>query len=158
MLAARLNPCTDMCALLRCVTPFVKTRLDRPLDDKNAGGCQPPFDSWRDGEAPPTFCFFSLNTHTTHIFLLFGSYREDWPAGEAGAGGHLLLLKRPAKKGIDALGDDNVLEEVKSFGGNMVVFVNNRSPRANWVWHGLRHYVGIRRAIQINYCKTKTCN
>ena len=39
-----------------------------------------------------------------------------------------------------------------------VVFVNNRSPKANWVWHGLRDYVGLRRAIQINYCKTKTCN
>jgi hypothetical protein len=56
------------------------------------------------------------------------------------------------------LEDDNVYDEVKSYGGNMVVFVNNRSPKANWVWHGLRHYVGLRRAIQINYCKTKTCN
>lgn len=60
--------------------------------------------------------------------------------------------------GRPCLEDGNVYDEVKSYGGNMVVFVNDRSPKANWVWHGLRHYVGLRRAIQINYCKTKTCN
>jgi len=40
---------------------------------------------------------------------------------------------------------------------NTVVFVNDRRPKAKWVWHGLRPYTGLRRAIQINYCKTKTC-
>jgi len=46
---------------------------------------------------------------------------QDWPTGEAGAGGHLLLLKRPpGGSNRDALGAGNVYDEVKSYGGNMV--------------------------------------
>lgn len=116
------------------------------------------------GACQPKPCGGEESIHVDHqkkIVSILMYLNEDWPTGEEGAGGHLLLLKKPPdkkKKGFDALGDDNVYDEVKSYGGNMVVFHNNRSPKSNWVWHGLRTYVGLRRAIQINYCKTKTCN
>ena len=78
---------------------------------------------------------------------------EDWPRNETG--GHLLLLR--TKK---SLGNSSVIAEVPSYQGNMIAFYNERNVRKKnqWVWHGLREYVGLRRALQINYCTTKSCS
>ena len=113
------------------------------------------------GACQPKPCGGIKSIHVDHhmkMVSILMYLNEDWPTGEAGEGGHLLLLKKPSRKGSDPFVDTNVYDEVKSYGGNMVLFVNDRSPKANWVWHGLKDYKGLRRAIQINYCKTKTCN
>jgi len=68
-------------------------------------------------------------------------------------GGDLLFLKN--KKSLD---DDNVVARVPSFGGTMVAFRNFRDVKGQKeAIHGLRPFTGKRRAVQVNWCKSKTC-
>ena len=68
-------------------------------------------------------------------------------------GGDLLFLKN--KKSLD---DDNVVARVPSFGGTMVAFRNFRNVKGQKeAIHGLRPFTGKRRAVQVNWCKSKTC-
>ena len=68
-------------------------------------------------------------------------------------GGDLLFLKN--KKSLD---DSNIIARVPSFGGTMVAFRNYRNVRGQKeAIHGLRPFKGKRRAVQVNWCKSKTC-
>ena len=68
-------------------------------------------------------------------------------------GGDLLFLKN--KKSLD---DANVVARVPSFGGTMVAFRNFRGVKGQKeAIHGLRPFTGKRRAVQVNWCKSKTC-
>ena len=63
--------------------------------------------------------------------------------------GNLLLLSGSgrSKPGLGA-----VAVEVPSFGGNLVAFRN--APTA---WHALRPFVGVRRAVQVNFENAARC-
>jgi len=68
-------------------------------------------------------------------------------------GGDLLFLRN--KKSLE---DDNVVARVPSFGGTMVAFRNYRNVKGQKeAIHGLRPFTGKRRAVQVNWCKSKTC-
>lgn len=59
------------------------------------------------GACQPKPCGGVKSIHVDHVMKMVSILmylNEDWPAGEEGAGGHLLLLKKPPKKGLDALG------------------------------------------------------
>ena len=68
-------------------------------------------------------------------------------------GGDLLFLRN--KKSLD---DANIVARVPSFGGTMVAFRNYRNVKGQKeAIHGLRPFTGKRRAVQVNWCKSKTC-
>jgi len=68
-------------------------------------------------------------------------------------GGDLLFLK--SKKSLD---DENVVARIPSYNGNIVAFRNFRNVKGQKeAIHGLREFRGLRRAVQVNWCKTKTC-